>query len=517
MKKSTSTLPLFLISTAEESKRIERLRTSSHLRKMGARLYTSDMQRPLEELGREHRLEIVGKLCPGAVICYRSALERRPPEDGSIFVAGDYHRIVRLPGLIIRQVQGPGPLEGDVPYVNGLYMASRSRALLENLRPTKGRGLVSRSIGRSAVEELLAELVTRGGEAELNQARDHARRLATHLEAEDPLQILEEIIGGLLNSRPARLTSPAAVAVAKGEPYDTRRIARFEILGSTLRNTAFPSRPTRSMTQAAFANEAFFDAYFSNYIEGTKFTVDQALNIVFKNEMPQNRPKDAHDIRGTYEIVGNPVEMRRDYPTFDAFLSVLRARHTHIMHDRIEVSPGLFKSENNQAGSTLFVAPPLVLGTLRRGFEFLTSLQDPMARALFVMFVVAEVHPFNDGNGRVARAMMNGELLRADQTRIFIPSVFRNEYVGGLKRLTNHDDPSAFTRILEYAQRFVSRIRFEDLDQARDLLRRAWAFEDPADHVKLRMPDEDGVLDDSLPPEVGDPWAGLSDPTAAPS
>jgi Fic family protein len=38
---------------------------------------------------------------------------------------------------------------------------------------------------------------------------------------------------------------------------------------------------------------------------------------------------------------------------------------------------------------------------------------------------MAEVHPLTDGNRRVARLMMNAELVAGGQTRIFIPSVYR--------------------------------------------------------------------------------------------
>ena len=33
----------------------------------------------------------------------------------------------------------------------------------------------------------------------------------------------------------------------------------------------------------AFANIAFIDAYFSNFIEGAEFEIDEAMEIVFQN------------------------------------------------------------------------------------------------------------------------------------------------------------------------------------------------------------------------------------------
>jgi len=38
------------------------------------------------------------------------------------------------------------------------------------------------------------------------------------------------------------------------------------------------------------------------------------------------------------------------------------------------------------------------------------------------MFLITEVHPFLDGNGRVARLFMNCELVSANQPRIIIPT-----------------------------------------------------------------------------------------------
>ena len=51
------------------------------------------------------------------------------------------------------------------------------------------------------------------------------------------------------------------------------------------------------------------------------------------------------------------------------------------------------------------------------------------------MFLIAEVHPFADGNGRCGRIMMNAELVAANQARVIIPTVYRNNYLSGLKAL----------------------------------------------------------------------------------
>jgi fido (protein-threonine AMPylation protein) len=105
-----------------------------------------------------------------------------------------------------------------------------------------------------------------------------------------------------------------------------------------------------------------------------------------------------------------------------------------------------------------------------------------------MMFLIAEVHPFDDGNGRIARAMMNAELIAGGQVRIVVPSVFRNEYISGLKRLTHHTQPETLIRVMSYAHDFVSRLDFSDRENVNAILQECNAFEDPADNVRLRLP-----------------------------
>ena len=83
---------------------------------------------------------------------------------------------------------------------------------------------------------------------------------------------------------------------------------------------------------------------------------------------------------------------------------------------------------------------------------------------------------------------MNAELVAAGVSRIIIPSVYRNEYISSLKLLSNHKDPTAYVRVMDVAQDFVSRIDFSELTAARHMLERCNAFERPADIVRLMMP-----------------------------
>jgi fido (protein-threonine AMPylation protein) len=129
-----------------------------------------------------------------------------------------------------------------------------------------------------------------------------------------------------------------------------------------------------------------------------------------------------------------------------------------------------------------------VKNTLLHGYELYRGLKHPFAKALAMKFIVSEVHPFNDGNGRISRAMMNAELVSAGIIRIIIPSVYRYEYLSGLRRLSNANDPGVFIKQMKHAHNFVSKVDFSNRDKAISILRECNAFAKPSDDVLLQMP-----------------------------
>ena len=164
----------------------------------------------------------------------------------------------------------------------------------------------------------------------------------------------------------------------------------------------------------------------------------------------------------------------------DELLSVLQYRHKILLEARPSKNPGEFKDKNNRAGQTHFVDHKLVRGTLIKGFDFYQGLLNPFARATFMMFMISEVHPFSDGNGRISRIMMNAELVKQAQTRIIIPTVFRDDYILTLRRLTRDNDPQPYIKMLDKAQRFSQTI-VGSIDFMQDHLENCNAFKEPTE------------------------------------
>ena len=485
-----STAEIF-VSSSETTKTVGRAVRAGNARKIGPRLYTANMTDRPEDIVRRNLWRVVSLVAPGSVIAYRTALEMAPSPEGTIFLSGAGKHDIDLPAIRLRITKGPGPLPGDQPFMQHLHIASQARALLESLKPSRKGASISRGLTRARVEEILEQELQGAGEAKLNRIRDAARPLVPQLDADREFEVLSSIIGTLLGSRHGRLSAPVALARAAGEPYDSKRLEVFQALHGALVRWPAVSRPDVLPTDAEFSVISFFDAYFSNFIEGTRFTVEEAREIVFGGKIPAARPQDAHDVLATFRIVGSRTAMGRgvaDFADYASFERALREAHADMMASRPDQRPGAFKKEANVAGDTTFVAPDLVAGTLRRGFEVIRGLSNPFQKAAAVMFVLSEVHPFDDGNGRIARAFMNAELISGGQRRILIPSVYRDEYLTGLRVLTRQGHPDPFLKALDFAQEYTASVGFSDYDRAVAVLRATNAFEDPRPDLRLRLP-----------------------------
>jgi Fic family protein len=305
--------------------------------------------------------------------------------------------------------------------------------------------------------------------------------------------VLDGLIGAALNTRPStQLRSPQLHARAAGVPYDTQRLQVFRRLAAALAELAPSPLPLLPADAPRRLLLPFYEAYFSNYIEGTEFSLDEAAQIVFGGQLPAGRPADAHDVLGTYRITSSQDDMRRIPGSGTDLLELLRSRHAVLMAGRPEIEPGAFKRVVNRAGSTQFVVPEQVAGTLLRGFEAAADLIDPFARAVFMMFLISEVHPFVDGNGRVARIFMNAELAHADQVRVVIPTVFRANYLAALKAATHTTGDSPLIAALRFAQKWTARVDWSSRDTAEADLARTNALRDAREAedagVRLQLP-----------------------------
>lgn len=106
-----------------------------------------------------------------------------------------------------------------------------------------------------------------------------------------------------------------------------------------------------------------------------------------------------------------------------------------------------------------------------------------------MMFLISEIHPFTDGNGRAARIMMNAELMAAGEEKIIIPTIYRSNYLSSLKALTHNELTEPLIRTLDFAQKYTRSLDWDDFEEARRQLAGTNAFMDPneADENGVRL------------------------------
>ena len=94
-----------------------------------------------------------------------------------------------------------------------------------------------------------------------------------------------------------------------------------------------------------------------------------------------------------------------------------------------------------------------------------------------MQLLISEVHPFDDGNGRLSRIMMNAELVNAGQFKIIVPSVCRDNYLNGLRLASRDGDFRAYCKTMEQMQAYTASIGWSNYGEVREKIE--------ADHANL--------------------------------
>lgn len=478
---------VFASSDSDISHQISKLTKQGVLKKIAPKLYTTNLVDSPENIVKRNLLSILMWRFPKMIISHRSANEMRVTASGHFFLTGTYNRVITdLPGITIHIFKGPSPDEKDMVY-GQMFIASEYRWMLENMQQSRKQESESKVLPITVIERKLENVLISGGEEQLNLYRDTLRATAERLNMIDEFQEINLLISALLNTHSTDvLTSPTAKATAAGMPYDADRLQLFQNLFDLLQEQHFIHLPLDSCSEEDYRNVAFFESYFSNYIEGTEFSVDDAYTIVDTGLPIMNRNEDSHDILGTFQVVSNRREMNICPTSAQELIEILRFRHSLILAGRPDLNPGHFKDRNNRAGSTEFVDAQKVMGTLEAGFNLYAALTSPFAKAIYMMFMISEVHPFTDGNGRISRIMMNAEFSRAGESHIIVPTVYREDYLLSLRKLSRQSSPIPYIQAMKKLHRFSRTLYGRSFPDLLDYLKRCNAFED-ANLAKLNF------------------------------
>jgi hypothetical protein len=346
----------------------------------------------------------------------------------------------------------------------------------------------SRKISEQELEERLISICDARGEQAFTQLRASIAQTAEQLKTPTAhVRELDRLMGAILGTRPDRKMSTLQGA-GRAKRYDAERLELFKKLSQTLKSTETPVRKEIAATAASIQNFAFLESYFSNFIEGTEFEVSEARAIALEGKVNAIRAKDSHDILGVFKQAQGPAWRSKSITDIHGFIDTLRERHALMMDAREEILPGEFKMVRNVAGNTSFVEPGLVLGTLKEAGLLVHDVDPGLPRALLAMFIISEVHPFNDGNGRLARLIMNSELSAAGQSRIIIPTLYREQYLDCLRELTRQGNVKPYMDAMVNIQDWTKSFDYENLDDVIAQMAQCNAFEKSLNGHRLLWP-----------------------------
>ena len=204
--------------------------------------------------------------------------------------------------------------------------------------------------------------------------------------------------------------------------------------------------------------------YHSNAIEGNTLTLRDTQLVV-----EGLTPGGGKSLREVYEARNHDRAVRmieawattpeHDLLTQRSLLDV----HGVVLADITPGAAGMFRRERVLIAGTPFIPPgshrfpeliPALLRLAREGSV------HPVIRAAELHYNLAAVHPFNDGNGRTARLMMNALLLRQGYPLSVVEVQRRREYLTALDAANVGDALPFLQLVLQIVLRALGRMLF---------------------------------------------------------
>lgn len=265
---------------------------------------------------------------------------------------------------------------------------------------------------------------------------------------------LFKLIGKIKGTQKATIEDEKNIRLLnKGLDIDIWRIEIFKELQKKLKDIVFISEESIPLlNNIVLENFCFFESYFSNYIEGSKLIIPEALKIL-KGEVLTTKPKDSYDFLSHYKFSSSlypNVYSQKNIEhinTSDDFINFIKVIHYKLNHNSLKEA-GIFKSMSNHVWWYVFVEPSKVEGTLRLAFEIWKGLSN-YQKSLFFPFILSEIHPFIDWNGRLSRVVMNYFLIKSWLSPIVITNAFRDSYISALRDISSYNDCYSYIRKLQ--------------------------------------------------------------------
>ena len=299
-----------------------------------------------------------------------------------------------------------------------------------------------------------------------------AGRLAGGFRAIGREALADEIVGAMRSTGHGvnevnRFEKPLPSLLPGGRP-ESPYVQRLRLMWARMRETviaAFPQAPGAPKDIDALLEDVearyVTDAYHSLSIEGYRVTATLIEKIRDSNWNPDGDEKDratrdAMAARGYFEarnlVKQDLVRAIRGENAGTVFRNALPGWYQALFSASVQA--GILKASdlagyrNDQVFIRGALHVPLSKEAVRECmpvlFDLLEAEIEPQVRAVLGHFLFVYIHPYMDGNGRLARFLMNLMLVPAGHVWTVIPVERRNEYMEALEQASSYANIAPF-------------------------------------------------------------------------
>ncbi|HNW28089.1 MAG TPA: Fic family protein [Spirochaetota bacterium] len=384
---------------------------------------------------------------------------------------GKNNKIVLIHGTSLFDMASAMPHEDSIIQKGGLNLYTVPAALIStspgyfSRNPTDARTALLMVKDSSDILGMLLE----GGRSLV------AGRLAGAFRNVGRGRIADDIIGAMKSagydireSDPFSDVAPHIITTRGTSPYVNRIVLMWQQMRNTIIDN-FPESSGLPRNAAAYLKQVdeiyVNDAYNSLSIEGYRVTPEIIEKVRTGNWKPDTDAldkeyRDAMGARGywqAFQVVKNSINdvLKGKNPG-------LVARNDHSKWYRELFAPsvtaGLLKASDLagyrkdqvyiKGSKHIPLNPDAVRDAMPAFFGLLKEEKNPGVRAVLGHFVFVYIHPYMDGNGRIARFLMNIMLAAGGYAWTVIPIQKRNEYMNALERASVDQDILLFSRFI---------------------------------------------------------------------
>lgn len=229
------------------------------------------------------------------------------------------------------------------------------------------------------------------------------------------------------------------------------------------------------------------EIYHSNRIEGNSLTVGETREVVeHGKELPQKSRRDQLEAKNLSAALDFAYETALDHAR-PVSQTEVRGLHALIMKG-IQSDAGSYRTTQNEIVGSRYQTPeafqvPTTMTELSDYIKRITSTENPVYASPILTSAaahawLAQIHPFSDGNGRSARALMNLILIRNRYFACIITEDDRPRYINALEESQGSDLTPLVELVAENVEEsindnqwlssLVTRLEFSTINRVRD-------------------------------------------------